>query len=142
MQVILNPIQSIANNKKNTTNFNASDTDLTVLRYLENKQKISQRELSQNLGISLGKRNFILKALIQKGVVKAKNFRNNKNKIVYAYYLTPDGFNEKAKLTINFFKRKNMEYNNLKKELQLLKNEITLLDQKKIDKKSLKKDEE
>ncbi len=132
----------MANNKKNTTNFNASDTDLTVLRYLENKQKISQRELSQNLGISLGKINFILKALIQKGVVKAKNFRNNKNKIVYAYYLTPDGFNEKAKLTINFFKRKNMEYNNLKKELQLLKNEMTLLDQKKIDKKSLKKDEE
>jgi len=122
----------MANNKKNTTNFNASDTDLTVLRYLENKQKISQRELSQNLGISLGKINFILKALIQKGVVKAKNFRNNKNKIVYAYYLTPDGFNEKAKLTINFFKRKNMEYNKLKKELQLLKNEITLLDQKKI----------
>ena len=132
----------MANNKKNTTNFNASDTDLTVLRYLENKQKISQRELSQNLGISLGKINFILKALIQKGVVKAKNFRNNKNKIVYAYYLTPDGFNEKAKLTINFFKRKNMEYNKLKKELQSLKNEITLLDQKKIDKKSLKKDEE
>ena len=131
----------MANNKKNTTNFNASDTDLTVLRYLENKQKISQRELSQNLGISLGKINFILKALIQKGVVKAKNFRNNKNKIVYAYYLTPDGFNEKAKLTVNFFKRKNMEYNKLKKELQLLKNEITLLDQKKLDKKSLKKDE-
>jgi len=132
----------MANNKKNTTNFNASDTDLTVLRYLENKQTISQRELSQDLGISLGKINFILKALIQKGVVKAKNFRNNKNKIVYAYYLTPDGFNEKAKLTINFFKRKNMEYNKLKKELQLLKNEITLLDQRKLDKKSLKKDEE
>ena len=122
----------MANNKKNTTNSNASDTDLTVLRYLENKQTISQRELSQDLGISLGKINFILKALIQKGVVKAKNFRNNKNKVVYAYYLTPDGFNEKAKLTINFFKRKNMEYNKLKKELQLLKNEIILLDKKKI----------
>lgn len=132
----------MANNKKNIANFNASDTDLTVLRYLENKQTISQRELSQDLGISLGKINFILKALIQKGVVKAKNFRNNKNKVVYAYYLTPDGFNEKAKLTINFFKRKNMEYNELKKELQLLKNEITLLEQKKLDKKSLKKDEE
>tara|TARA_B110001454_G_C12345390_1_gene277882 strand:- start:115 stop:513 length:399 start_codon:yes stop_codon:yes gene_type:complete len=131
----------MANNKKNTANFNASDTDLAVLRYLENKQKISQRELSHNLGISLGKINFILKALIQKGVVKAKNFRNNKNKIVYAYYLTPDGFNEKAKLTVNFFKRKNMEYNELKKELQMLENEITLLDQKKLDKKSLKKDE-
>ena len=131
----------MANNKKNTTNSNASDTDLTVLRYLENKQTISQRELSQDLGISLGKINFILKSLIQKGVVKAKNFRNNKNKIVYAYYLTPDGFNEKAKLTINFFKRKNMEYNKLKKELQSLKNEITLLDEKKLDKKSLKKDE-
>jgi len=131
----------MANNKKNTANFDASDTDLTVLRYLENKQTISQRELSQDLGISLGKINFILKALIQKGVVKAKNFRNNKNKIVYAYYLTPDGFNEKAKLTVNFFKRKNMEYNELKKELQMLENEITLPDQKKLDKKSLKKDE-
>ena len=115
-------------NRKNISNSKNSDTDLAVLRYLENKQTISQRELSQDLGISLGKINFILKELIKKGVVKAKNFKNNNNKMVYAYYLTADGFNEKAKLTLEFFKRKNTEYNKLKKELKDLQQEITLLD--------------
>ena len=117
-------------NKKNTPISKNSDTDHAVLRYLENKQTISQRELSQDLGISLGKINFILKALIKKGIVKAKNFKNNNNKSVYAYYLTADGFNEKAKLTLEFFKRKNTEYNELKKELKDLQQEITLLDTK------------
>ena len=115
-------------NRKNLSSSKNSDTDLAVLRYLENKQTISQRKLSQDLGISLGKINFILKALIKKGIVKAKNFKNNNNKSVYAYYLTPDGFNEKAKLTLEFFKRKNTEYNKLKKELKDLQQEITLLD--------------
>jgi len=115
-------------NRKNLSSSKNSDTDLAVLRYLENKQTISQRELSQDLGISLGKINFILKALIRKGIVKAKNFKNNNNKSVYAYYLTSDGFNEKAKLTLEFFKRKNTEYNKLKKELKDLQQEITLLD--------------
>jgi len=118
-------------NRKNISNSKNSDTDLAVLRYLENKQTISQRELSQDLGISLGKINFILKELIKKGVVKAKNFKNNNNKMVYAYYLTADGFNEKAKLTLEFFKRKNTEYNKLKKELKDLQQEITLLDKRK-----------
>ena len=117
-------------NRKNISNSKNSDTDLAVLRYLENKQTISQRELSQDLGISLGKINFILKELIKKGVVKAKNFKNNNNKMVYAYYLTADGFNEKAKLTLEFFKRKNTEYNKLKKELKDLQQEITLLDRR------------
>ena len=117
-------------NRKNISSSKNSDTDLAVLRYLENKQTISQRELSQDLGISLGKINFILKALIKKGIVKAKNFKNNNNKSVYAYYLTSDGFNEKAKLTLEFFIRKNTEYNQLKKELKDLQQEITLLDAK------------
>ena len=115
-------------NRKNISSSKNSDTDLAVLRYLENKQTISQRKLSQDLGISLGKINFILKALIKKGIVKAKNFKNNNNKSVYAYYLTPDGFNEKAKLTLEFFKRKDREYNKLKKELKDLQQEIILLD--------------
>ena len=119
-------------NKKNIISSKDADSILAVLRHLENKQLVSQRELSQDLGISLGKINFILKALINKGAIKAKNFRNNKNKIAYAYYLTSEGFNEKAKLTINFFKRKNIEYNKLKKELEVLKNEITLLDQNEV----------
>jgi|TARA_B100001063_G_C16370216_1_gene360330 EPS-associated MarR family transcriptional regulator len=118
-------------NRKNISNSKNSDTDLAVLRYLENKQTISQRELSNDLGISLGKINFILKALIKKGIVKAKNFKNNNNKSVYAYYLTADGLNEKAKLTLEFFKRKNTEYNKLKKELKDLQQEITLLDRRK-----------
>ena len=115
-------------NRKNIPTSKKSYTDLAVLRYLENKQTISQRELSNDLGISLGKINFILKALIKKGIVKAKNFKNNNNKSVYAYYLTADGLNEKAKLTLEFFKRKNTEYNKLKKELKDLQQEITLLD--------------
>ena len=118
-------------NRKNISSSKNSDTDLAVLRYLENKQTISQRKLSQDLGISLGKINFILKALIKKGIVKAKNFKNNNNKSVYAYYLTADGLNEKAKLTLEFFKRKNTEYNKLKKELKDLQQEITLLDRRK-----------
>ena len=118
-------------NRKNISSSKNSDTDLAVLRYLENKQTISQRELSNDLGISLGKINFILKALIKKGIVKAKNFKNNNNKSVYAYYLTADGLNEKAKLTLEFFKRKNTEYNKLKKELKDLQQEITLLDKRK-----------
>ena len=118
-------------NRKNISNSKNSDTDLAVLRYLENKQTISQRELSNDLGISLGKINFILTALIKKGIVKAKNFKNNNNKSVYAYYLTADGLNEKAKLTLEFFKRKNTEYNKLKKELKDLQQEITLLDRRK-----------
>lgn len=118
-------------NRKNISNSKKSDTDLAVLRYLENKQTISQRELSNDLGISLGKINFILKALIKKGIVKAKNFKNNNNKSVYAYYLTAEGLNEKAKLTLEFFKRKNTEYNKLKKELKDLQQEITLLDRRK-----------
>ena len=110
------------NNKKKSID---SGSNLAVMRYLENKDAIGQRELSQNLGISLGKINFILKALIKKGDVKARNFKNSKNKSAYAYYLTPEGFKEKASLTINFFKRKNIEYNMLKKELADLKNEIS-----------------
>ena len=124
-------------NRKNTPTSKNTYTDLAVLRYLENKQTISQRELSQDLGISLGKINFILKALIEKGIVKAKNFKNNNNKKVYAYYLTADGFNEKAKLTLEFFKRKNTEYNKLKKELKDLEQEITLLDTRNAKKISL-----
>lgn len=101
-----------------------NESNLAVMRYLENKDAIGQRELSQNLGISLGKINFILKALIKKGIVKARNFKNNKNKSAYAYYLTPEGFNEKARMTVKFFKRKNDEYNQLKTELDQLKHEI------------------
>ena len=100
------------------------ENDMYMLRYLEQKQEVSQREIAQHLGISLGKVNYILNAFVEKGIVKAKNFKNNKNKRAYAYYLTTEGIKEKAKMTIGFFKRKNDEYDKLKIELQLLEKEV------------------
>ena len=64
------------------------ESNIHLLRYLEKKQEVSQRDMAKHLGISLGKVNFILKALLQKGIIKARNFKNNKNKSAYAYYLT------------------------------------------------------
>jgi EPS-associated MarR family transcriptional regulator len=107
----------------NQSNKNKDD-DIYMLRYLEKKQEVSQREIAQHLGISLGKVNFILNALVEKGIIKAKNFKNNKNKRAYAYFLTPEGIKEKAKMTLGFFKRKNNEYDNLKIELRLLEKEV------------------
>ena len=117
-------------NKDIKENYN-EDQDFRVLKYIDNTQKTSQRELSQSLNISLGKINYILNALIEKGVVKARNFKNNKNKRAYAYYLTPKGIQEKARLTIGFFNRKSEEYNQLKKELDDLKEDIENLNNEK-----------
>ena len=73
-----------------------------ILKLVESNPAISQRELAQQLGISLGKVNFCLKALIEKGLLKATNFRNNKNKLAYMYLLTPSGLEEKASITLRF----------------------------------------
>tara|TARA_B100001750_G_C15203986_1_gene444905 strand:- start:30 stop:341 length:312 start_codon:yes stop_codon:yes gene_type:complete len=89
-----------------------------VLRQVENKPDSSQRELADDLGFSLGKLNYCLKALKNKGLVKIKNFEKNPNKIGYLYVLTPKGVIEKTKLTINFMNRKMKEYEELKKELK------------------------
>ena len=89
-----------------------------VLRKLNNKPKSTQRELAQELGFSLGKLNYCLKALKTKGFIKVKNFEKNPNKLNYIYVLTPRGIAEKTKLTINFMKRKIEEYDELKKELK------------------------
>tara|TARA_B110000967_G_C18469599_1_gene356694 strand:- start:194 stop:565 length:372 start_codon:yes stop_codon:yes gene_type:complete len=112
--------------KKNIieNNYKLTSDDLNILRHLESEQKVSQRELSNSLNISLGKVNFIIRALIEKGIVKAQNFKNNKNKRAYAYYITKEGIQEKSKLTLKFFQRKMSEYDNLKKELRDLEAEI------------------
>ena len=89
-----------------------------VLRKIQNKPKSTQRELAEELGFSLGKLNYCLKALQTKGLVKMKNFEKNPNKINYIYVLTPRGIAEKAKLTLNFMKRKMKEYDELKKEIE------------------------
>ena len=87
-----------------------------VLRKIQQKPESRQRELAEDLGFSLGKLNYCLKALKDKGFVKIKNFKKNPNKINYIYFLTPKGVAEKSKLTINFMKRKIQEYDELKKE--------------------------
>lgn len=88
-----------------------------ILRKIKDKPNFSQRKLANELGFSLGKLNYCLNALKIKGLVKIKNFRNNKNKINYIYVLTPKGIAKKAYLTINFMKRRMQEYEELKKEL-------------------------
>ena len=89
-----------------------------VLRKINSKPKSTQRELAEELGFSLGKLNYCLKALQTKGLVKMKNFEKNPNKINYIYVLTPRGIAEKAKLTLNFMKRKMKEYDELKREIE------------------------
>ena len=89
-----------------------------VLRKIQKKPESTQRELAEELGFSLGKLNYCLKALQAKGLIKIKNFRKNPEKINYIYILTPRGISEKSKLTINFMRRKMREYDELKKELK------------------------
>ena len=90
-----------------------------VLRTVNKNPKSSQRELAENLGFSLGKLNYCLKALQSKGLVKIKNFQKQKNKTQYIQYvLTPQGIAERTKLTLNFMKRKLREYEELKSELK------------------------
>ena len=88
-----------------------------VLRKLQKKPDSTQRELAEELGFSLGKLNYCIKALKSKGLLKIRNFKKNPDKINYIYTLTPKGISEKTKLTINFMKRKMQEYDELKKEL-------------------------
>ena len=78
-----------------------------VMREIQKRPQTSQRDLAQQLGFSLGKLNYCLKALRQKGLIKIKNFEKNPDKLNYIYVLTPKGISEKTKLTINFMKRKN-----------------------------------
>ena len=91
---------------------------LNLLRKIKSKPESSQRELAEELGFSLGKLNYCLNALKNKGLIKINNFKKNPNKINYIYVLTPKGISEKTKLTINFMRRKMREYDELKKELK------------------------
>ncbi len=95
-----------------------SQDHFDVLRKIQKKPKASQRELANDLGFSLGKLNYCIKSLQEKGLVKIENFKKNPNKTNYIYILTPKGITEKTKLTINFMKRKMKEYDELKKELE------------------------
>ena len=89
-----------------------------VLRKIQKKPESSQRELAEELGFSLGKLNYCLRALKSKGLIKISNFKKNPNKLNYIYILTPKGISQKTKLTLNFMKLKMKEYDELKKEMR------------------------
>ena len=96
-----------------------------LFKLIEADPDISQRELAKEMGISLGKVNYCLKGLMEKGWLKARNFKNSNNKIAYAYVLTPKGLSEKAKITARFLKRKVREYDLLKREIEELRQEVS-----------------
>ena len=100
------------------------ELEYRVLKRLEQNPDTTQRELAQELGISLGKTHYLLRSLIKVGWVKLDNFKRSNNKLGYAYLLTPMGIIEKAKITSDFLKRKEAEYQQLKQEIMQLKNEI------------------
>ena len=95
-----------------------------VLKLIEKNPSITQRELASELGVSVGKANYCMKALIDKGWVKASNFKNSNKKLAYFYILTPSGIEQKAKITVNFLKRKMNDYEELKQEIEMLQNEV------------------
>jgi EPS-associated MarR family transcriptional regulator len=97
---------------------------LAVLRLLEQRPDMSQRELSEALGLSLGKTHYVLHSLLDRGLVKAGNFRRSGNKLAYAYVLTPSGLREKLRLTRAFLSRKETEFVQLQRTITLLKNEL------------------
>lgn len=104
----------------------SDDARYRILRILDASPDISQRQLAEELGISLGKVNYCLQTLIEKGIIKAGNFSKNPNKKNYLYMLTPEGVMHKAAITAQFLKRKMAEYEALKLEIEELKQEMGL----------------
>lgn len=104
------------------------ETHLKVLRHIEANPEITQRELALELGVSLGKANYCLKALIEKGLIKANNFKNSANKRAYLYVLTPKGIETKTRISVRFLQRKIEEYEALRQEIELLKTELHVTD--------------
>ena len=104
------------------------NTHYGLLKTLEENPSLSQRDLAKRLGVSLGKINFCLNALVEKGSIKINNFRNSENKLAYAYLLTPRGVEEKARITVHFLKCKMQEYERLRQEIEELKLEAALME--------------
>ena len=100
------------------------ELEYRVLKWLQNNPNVTQRQLASELGVSLGKVNFLLKSLTQVGWVKLENFKRSDNKMGYAYLLTPSGLMEMAKITRSFLERKEVEYQQLENEIQQLRAEV------------------
>ena len=105
----------------------SDENTLQALRVLERNPEMSQRELSKELGVSLGKTHYILSSLIEVGLVKAGNFRRSDNKLGYAYLLTPEGIAEKAAVTARFLARKRREYIEIEQQIADLTREVELM---------------
>ena len=105
------------------------ETHYRLLKLIETNPNMSQRELANAMGVSLGKINYCLRAVIETGLVKVKNFKANRNKRAYTYYLTPKGMEEKARVTIRFLKYKITEYEELKKDIEHLRREVACTEQ-------------
>jgi EPS-associated MarR family transcriptional regulator len=103
-----------------------SEEAFQILKEIEANPYITQRYLSQKFLVSLGKINFLINSLVDKGIIEAKNFKNSKNKIAYIYLLTPKGIKTKLQLTHKFFTYKIQEYKRLKQEIKIFKKEISL----------------
>jgi EPS-associated MarR family transcriptional regulator len=105
----------------------SDENTLQALRVLERNPEMSQRELSKELGVSLGKTHYILSSLIEVGLVKADNFRRSDNKLGYAYLLTPQGIAEKAAVTARFLARKRREHIEIEQQIADLTREVELM---------------
>jgi EPS-associated MarR family transcriptional regulator len=101
-----------------------TETHLKILKHIEANPHISQRQLAQELGVSVGKINYCVQALISKGLVKAGNFKRSSSKMRYLYLLTPTGFEEKTRLTASFLKKKIAEHEIITKEIEQLKHDV------------------
>ena len=104
-----------------------SEKTLHVLQEIERNPKLTQRDLAQKLEISLGKINFLINALIDKGIIEIRNFKNSKNKLAYMYLLTSEGIKIKIQLTHKFFIWKTREYEKLREEIERLRKEVSVI---------------
>lgn len=98
---------------------------LHILKEIKANPQVTQRDLSEKCYISLGKVNFLVNSLVNKGIIKVQNFKNSKNRLAYMYLLTPEGIKWKIGLTYKFFQWKTQEYERLKKEIEYYKNEVS-----------------
>jgi EPS-associated MarR family transcriptional regulator len=111
--------------RANSPNPMDQETHYKLLSYLDDHPDVTQRELAEHLGVSLGKVNYCLKALMGRGLIKARNFKSSDNKRAYLYVLTPAGIENKAKITIGFLHRKIEEFEQLKTEIKELQQEVS-----------------
>ena len=106
--------------KKNNKDF---EIDLEILRNIEINPSLTQRQMAKDLDVSLGKINYLIKSLIEKGSLIIHNFRTSGNKLGYLYVITPEGIEQRRKLTLLFLKRRSEEFDKLKKEMERIDNQ-------------------